>query len=161
MALLETLRTTRTTIATYASYPEAERAVDRLADERFPVEHLTIVGHGLRSRERVVGRTTWGNAIGGGAMQGALVGALFALIFSLFTIDPFIAFGWLLLGGLFYGALAGALVGLLFHAFRNRDRDFISSRGLEAERYELVVDDERLADEATRLLDARAATTRA
>jgi hypothetical protein len=156
MAIPDAFRPSRTTIATYTSYPEAERAVDRLADARFPVEHLTIVGHGLRSREQVVGRSTWGRALGAGALQGALVGALFGLIFSLFTLDPFIAFGWLLVGGLLYGALAGALVGLLFHAFRNRDRDFVSARGLEAERYELVVDDERLADEASRLLDASA-----
>ena len=38
----------RRTVASYDDYPQAERAVDYLSDHGFPVEHVAIVGHGLR-----------------------------------------------------------------------------------------------------------------
>ncbi len=41
---------------------EAERAVDRLSDQGFPVERSAIVGLGLRSVEQVTGRMTAGSA---------------------------------------------------------------------------------------------------
>ena len=45
-------------IARFSSYADAQRAVDYLSDEDFPVEHLTIVGSDLRQVERVTGRLT-------------------------------------------------------------------------------------------------------
>ena len=44
------------TIARYATYLEAQRAVDYLSDNAFPVQAVTIVGTGLRMVERVTGR---------------------------------------------------------------------------------------------------------
>src|SRR5262249_32542106 len=41
------------TVASYSSYEEAQAAVDRLSDEKFPVQNLDIVGSGLRLVERV------------------------------------------------------------------------------------------------------------
>ena len=52
------LTITRRTIATVSSYEAAERAVDHLSDQGFPVEHVTIVGTGLRFVEQVSGRLT-------------------------------------------------------------------------------------------------------
>jgi hypothetical protein len=43
----------RRVIATYPDYAGAERAVDWLSDQRFAVEHVAIVGKGLRSVEQV------------------------------------------------------------------------------------------------------------
>ena len=34
----------RVNVATYATYPEAQRAVDYLSDQKFPVERTAIVG---------------------------------------------------------------------------------------------------------------------
>ena len=68
----------RRTIATYSSYEEAERAVDSLSDQKFPVERVAIVGTGLRSVEQVVGRATTGRAALTGAGQGALIGLFIA-----------------------------------------------------------------------------------
>jgi hypothetical protein len=47
------------TIGTYDTYREAQRAVDYLSDEKFPVEHTTIVGNNLRQVEKITGRLTW------------------------------------------------------------------------------------------------------
>ena len=140
------------TVATFDEYAEAQRAVDRLSDQRFPVERTAIVGHGLRYVEQVAGRMTTGRAALLGAVQGAWLGLLFALLVSLFfTVDPDPAIFLLLLYGLVVGALAGALIGALVHAANRGRRDFTSVAGMTAERYELVVDDE-LADRAAEIL---------
>jgi len=53
---------TRRTIGVYPTYAEAERAVDRLADAKFPVERVAIVGTGIRWVEQVTGRMSYGKA---------------------------------------------------------------------------------------------------
>ncbi|MGZ5411355.1 MAG: general stress protein [Solirubrobacterales bacterium] len=55
------------TIASYSSYGAAERAVDWLSDQGYAVEHVAIVGKGLRSVEQVTSRMSGGRA--------ALIGA--------------------------------------------------------------------------------------
>jgi hypothetical protein len=131
----------RVTVASYGTYAEAERAVDYLSDNDFPVERAAIVGTGLRTVEQIAGRLTTGRAALIGAGQGALIGLLFALLLGLFfTVDE--AFIGVLLYGLIVGALFGAAFAALFQAMQGGRRDFASVRGMEAERYELQVDHE-------------------
>ncbi len=142
----------RRTIVSFDDYADAQRAVDRLSDEGFPVERVTIVGTGLRYVEQVTGRLTTGRAALIGATQGAALGALFGLVFGLiFTIDPDPAILLLVLYGLVAGAIAGALLGAITHAATGGTRDFASVAGMRADRYEVVVDDD-LADRAASIL---------
>ena len=142
----------RRTIASFDDYADAQRAVDRLSDEGFPVERVTIVGTGLRYVEQVTGRMTTGRATLMGATQGAALGALFGLVFGLiFTIDPNPALPLLVLYGLAVGAIAGALLGAITHAATGGTRDFASVAGMQANRYEVVVDDD-LTDRAASIL---------
>ena len=46
-------------IGSYPTYAEAQRAVDYLSDQEFPVQQVTIVGVDLMQVERVTGRLTW------------------------------------------------------------------------------------------------------
>ena len=46
------------TVARFDDYSSAQRAVDWLSDDGFPVEQLDIVGSDLRLVERVTGRLT-------------------------------------------------------------------------------------------------------
>ena len=46
----------RRTIASYPTYQEAERAVDHLSDQGFPVERVAIIGQDVRLVEQVTGR---------------------------------------------------------------------------------------------------------
>jgi heat induced stress protein YflT len=142
----------RRTVASYATYQEAERAVDHLADERFPVERVSIVGRGLEFVEQVTGRMGYREAALRGAVSGALVGALVGWLFGLFDwFDPLLAAAWLAFQGLWFGALVGAFIGLGLHALMRGRRDFVSVAGMRAEGYEVVADDE-VAEEAARLL---------
>lgn len=160
MAATDGLKTakagSRRTIASYSTYAEAERAVDWLADHGFAVEHAAIVGTGLRSVEQVAGRMTQGRAATIGAAQGALLGALFALLFGIFFDGP--DFAELLLFSLALGGLFGALWSVLFqHADSGGKRDFVSAASIEADRYEVQVD-EGAADEAMEVLGGISAT---
>jgi heat induced stress protein YflT len=142
---------TRRTVATYSSYRDAERAVDWLSDQGFPVERVAIVGSGLRSVEQVGGRMTTARAALTGAGQGVLIGLLFALLFGIFFTGP--EFLGLVLYAVIGGAIFGAILGAIAHGAQGGGRDFTSVRGLEADRYEVQVD-EASADEAERLLNA-------
>jgi hypothetical protein len=142
----------RRTIASYPTYMEAERAVDYLADNRFPVERVSIVGRDLHFVEQVTGRMGYREAALRGAISGAFVGVLVGWLFGIFDwFEPLLAAAWLAFQGLWFGAVVGALVGLGLHALMRGRRDFSSVAGMKADRYEVLVDDE-VADEAARLL---------
>ena len=142
---------TRRSVASAGDYREAERAVDWLSDQGFPVHRVSIVGTGLRYVERVSGRLTVGRAALGGLAQGAWIGLFFALLFSLFFDLSSGGF----FGLLAYGVVTGAVFGALWRAslqwlMRGR-RDFASVAQTRADHYEVQVD-AGAADEAEGLI---------
>jgi hypothetical protein len=146
------VRSSRRTVASFDRYPAAERAVDYLSDQKFPVERVSIVGRDLKMVEQVIGRMTSLRATLSGAASGALVGLLIGWLFTVFNwTDAVVARGWLILDGLWFGAVVGAMFGLIAHLLTGGRRDFASVGGLQAEHYDLLVDEE-VADEAERLL---------
>jgi len=124
------------TVASYDSYEQAQNAVDRLSDERFPVEELDIVGSGLHSVERVTGRLTKARAAAAGAASGAWFGLFIGLLVGLFTRGP--AWAGLIIGGVLIGAAWGAIFGFAGHAATRGRRDFSSARTLTATRYDII-----------------------
>lgn len=46
----------RRAVASFSTYAEAERAVDHLSDQQFPVERVSIVARDLKLVEQVTGR---------------------------------------------------------------------------------------------------------
>src|SRR4051812_5893338 len=123
------------TVASYEDYAAAQRAVDRLSDDGFPVEHLDIIGSDLRLVERVTGRLTKGRAAAAGAASGAWFGLLMGLLLGIFSSSSW--FGLLIVGALI-GAVWGAVFGFLGHAATRGARDFASARTIVALRYDLV-----------------------
>jgi uncharacterized membrane protein len=147
-------RSPRRTIATFDSYADAQRVVDHLSDGGFPVDRVTIVGRDLKFVERVVGRMTTGRAALNGALNGAMIGALLGLLAGLiFTIDPNPVLPLLVLYGIVSGAILGALLGAALHAMTGGQRDFASVSALDADRFDVQVDDD-VADRAAELLRA-------
>ena len=145
-------RRARRAIATTNDYAAAERIVDTLSDQGFPVERVAIVGHDLQVVEQVVGRMTWGRAALNGALSGALPGALVGWIFGLFSwVDPLVAAARLALYGVVIGAVLGAIAGLILYGLQRGRRDFASVPLMHPTRYEVVVDPE-VADQALQLL---------
>ena len=125
------------TVATFDSYEKAQRAVDYLSDNGFPVENTQIVGSDLHLVEQVTGRVTTASATLAGAGSGAWFGLFIGLLVGLFTTGP----EWLglVLGGLLIGAVWGAVFGFFAHYATRGRRDFSSNRALVAERYEIAV----------------------
>jgi hypothetical protein len=127
------------TVASYDDYLEAQRAVDRLSDDGFPVEHLDIVGSDLRLVERVTGRLTKGRAAAAGAASGAWTGLLVGLLLGLFINHV----SWLgvVLTAIALGAVWGAVLGFAAHAATRGARDFSSIRSFVASRYDIIARD--------------------
>ena len=99
-------------VGSYENYQQAQRAVDFLSDEKFPVENVTIIGSDLRMVERVTGRLSWGRAIGAGAASGAWFGLFVGLLLGIFATDGSDWIGSVLSGlliGLVFGAVFGAV----------------------------------------------------
>ena len=78
-------------VGSYEKYEEAQRAVDHLADNDFPVADVTIVGVDLMLVERVIGRLTWGRVLVTGAASGAWLGLFVGVVLSLFSPNGSIA----------------------------------------------------------------------
>ena len=134
-------------IGRYATYSEAQRAVDFLSDEHFPVQNVTIVGNGLQMVERVTGRLTYGRAAGAGAASGAWFGLLIGLMLSVFGGGGSGA----LLTGVLVGAGFGMLFGVISYALTGGRRDFTSSSQIVASEY-LVLCLPQMAGQAREVL---------
>jgi hypothetical protein len=122
-------------IGSYDTYQAAQRAVDHLADNNFPVQGVTIVGVEPMLVERVDGRLTWSRVLGAGAASGAWLGLFIGLLLSLFTTGA----GPLpILVGLVSGVGFGlASVALKYGATKGQ-RDFVSHSQLVARRYDVL-----------------------
>ncbi len=122
------------TIARYATYLEAQRAVDYLSDQAFPVQAVTIVGTGLRMVERVTGRLTYSIVAVRSVLSGAYFGALVGLFLNLFTT----ASGSVILAGALFGAGFSVIFGLIAYSLTGGRRDFSSVSQVVATEYEVL-----------------------
>ena len=149
---METRASPRVVLGTFTSYKEAQKVVDYLADRRFPIKRVTIVGRDLEFVEQPTGRFGYPEAATRGSLTGGVLGALIGWIFGLFNwVDPLVSGLGLALYGLVLGSVWGAVSGALMHLFSRGRRDFTSVTGMRAKRYEVLVDAE-VADEAARAL---------
>jgi hypothetical protein len=133
-------------IASYATYLEAQKAVDFLSDNKFPVEHVTIVGTDLRMVERVMGRLTYGRVALAGLASGAWFGLFVGLLLYMFNSG-----GGLMLAAIGLGAGFGLLFSVLSYSLTGGKRDFTSSSQIVASSYALLCTPEHAGD-ARRLL---------
>jgi heat induced stress protein YflT len=141
----------RVVLASYSRYADAQAAVDRLSDARFPVEQVSIVGRDLRLVETVTGRLDRGRAALGGLASGAWFGLLVGLFVAIFVADDTASWLALVLWGLLFGALAGMVFSLVAYAATGGRRDFVSVSSLLAAQYDVMVD-ARAAEDARRVL---------
>ena len=135
-------------LAVYDDYAAAQKAVDFLADNTFPVEQCMIVGTDLKRIERITGRLTTGKVGMGGLLTGMWLGLFVGLIFTLFTEeDVFVT----IISTMLFGALFGVIWALVGYAMTRGQRDFSSVTQVVATRYEVLVE-HKVAAQARELL---------
>ncbi|MFI6095213.1 general stress protein [Lentzea sp. NPDC051213] len=122
-------------IGSYGTYEEAQRAVDHLADNDFPVADVTIVGVDAMIVERVTGRLTWGRVLGAGAASGAWFGLFVGLLLGLFSTGGALV---PIITGLVMGTIFGLTSAAIRYSGQRGRRDFASTTQLVAGRYDVL-----------------------
>ncbi|HET7306156.1 MAG TPA: general stress protein [Segeticoccus sp.] len=137
-------------LGVFDKYDDAQKAVDYLSDNEFPVQNCMIVGTDLRQVERVTGRLTRGRVALGGALSGVWLGLFVGLIFALFSSGKE---SWIatVLSTVVFGAVFGLIWALIGYAATQGRRDFTSVSQVVATKYELLVE-HRHAQRARELL---------
>ncbi|BCW72158.1 general stress protein [Arthrobacter sp. NicSoilB8] len=135
-------------VGSYNSYLDAQKAVDYLADQQFPVQMVSIVGNDLKMVERVTGRLTYPRVALSGALSGMWFGLFVGVMLSFFSTTPgyFSIVTSVLMGAAFF-----MLFGIVTYAMQRGKRDFTSTSQVLATNYDVVVSFEA-AGEARRLL---------
>lgn len=126
------------TVGVYDTYDEAQKIIDFLADSKFPVENLAIVGTELRSVERVLGRRTWRTVLGGGLQNGVTTGLLVAML--MWFLQPEANILLLLPYALGMGLLIGMIIAVFAHLMTRGRRDFTSVTQTVATKYEILAE---------------------
>lgn len=136
------------TIGRYTSYLDAQKAVDYLADNKFAVQKVAIIGSELKMVERVTGRLSYPRVALSSAATGAWFGLFVGLILSLFGGSEMAS---TILSSIALGAIFWLLFGVITYAFQRGKRDFTSTSQVVASSYDIIVEPS-LANEARRML---------
>ena len=129
-------------LGVYEEYAAAQKAVDFLSDQEFPVQNCMIVGTDLKQVERITGRITTNKVALGGALSGLWLGIFVGILFALFDSNS--GFVTVVTTALF-GVLFGLIWALVGYAATRGQRDFSSVRVVVATRYEVLVEHKLLA----------------
>ena len=124
------------TVGRYTAYLDAQKAVDYLADNKFPVQMVSIIGNELKSVERVTGRLSYPKVALSSAATGAWFGLFVGLAVMLFAGGG----GYIsLLPSMALGAVFWLLFGVLAYALQRGRRDFTSISQVVATSYDVIV----------------------
>ena len=124
-------------LAVYDDYASAQKAVDFLSDQEFPVENCMIVGTELKQVERITGRLTNGKVALGGAASGLWLGIFIGVIFAIFDSGSGLA---TIITTALFGVVFGVVWALVGYRATRGQRDFSSVRVVVATRYEVLVE---------------------
>jgi hypothetical protein len=136
-------------VGVYGTYDEAQHVVDFLADARFPVENLCIVGTDLKSIERVLGRRSWGTVVGAGVQSGLSTALMITLL--MWVVMPAANILLLFVYALAIGILIGIVFAVLGYWMSQGKRDFRSVSQTIATKYEVLAE-HKVAGQARELI---------
>ncbi len=136
-------------LAVYDDYAAAQKTVDFLSDEEFPVENCLIVGTDLKRIEKITGRLTNSRVALGGAASGAWLGLFIGLILTFFSNEGNAIVT--IVSTMLFGAAFGIVWALLGYAATRGQRDFGSITQVVATRYEVLVE-HKVAAQAREIL---------
>ncbi|MCC9195921.1 ECF transporter S component [Arthrobacter sp. zg-Y820] len=136
------------TVGRYTAYLDAQKAVDYLADSKFPVQMVSIIGNELKSVERVTGSLSYPKVALSSAATGAWFGLFVGLALMLFAGgESYLS----LIPSMALGAAFWLLFGVLAYAMQRGRRDFTSISQVVATSYDVIVAPQA-ANDARRLL---------
>ncbi len=136
------------TVGRYTAYLDAQKAVDYLADSKFPVQMVSIIGSELKSVERVTGRLSYPRVALSSMATGAWFGLFVGLALMLFAGgESYVS----LIPSMALGAVFWLLFGVLAYALQRGRRDFTSTSQVIATSYDVIVAPQA-ANDARRLL---------
>lgn len=105
----------QSSVGVYETLAQAEAAVRKLDQGRFPITQVSIVAQNLQTEKEVHGFITAGDVAKQGAGTGAWFGGLFGLLMGgAFLVVP--GFGPLVVAGSLAAALLGSVEGAVFGA---------------------------------------------
>ncbi|MDJ0355619.1 general stress protein [Paenarthrobacter sp. PH39-S1] len=140
------------TVGSYTSYLDAQKAVDYLADQKFPVQQVSIVGNDLKMVERVTGKLSYPRVALSGALTGAWFGLFVGVLLSFFASSSATGGGYFsMMTSILMGAAFWMLFGIASYAMQRGKRDFTSTSQVLASSYDVIVGVE-VSSEARRLL---------
>ena len=142
-------------LGTFEKYEDAQKSVDFLADQKFPVENLAIVGTDLKLVERVTGRKHWGTVLRQSVMTGISTGLLVGILLAIFAQPD--QFWQMLAVALGIAIVINLLFGALTYAMSGGKRDFSSIRTTIPNRYEILCEHKVVA-QARELLQSMPGT---
>lgn len=122
----------------YTSYLDAQKLVDYLADNNFPVSAVTIVGNDVRTVERVTAKLSYPKVALAGAAQGGMMGLFVGLLLSLFGGTG--SGLYQILSAIGLGMAIWMIAGVVSYSTRRGKRDFASSSKFVATSFDVVVD---------------------
>src|SRR5690348_9994062 len=130
-------------LGVFDKYADAQKAVDFLSDNEFPVQNVLIVGTELKQVERVTGRLTWGRVLTAGAGSGLWFGLFVGIVLTAFSDGS----------GAVATILGCALIGIVFsvafaaigYGATRGQRDFSPVQKVVATKYEVLVEHKFLA----------------
>lgn len=129
-------------------YEQAQKAVDFLSDNEFPVQNCLIVGTELKQVERVTGRLTTSKVALGGLISGVWMGLFVGLVVSLFGTGGTFA---IIASTMLFGAVFGLVWAMAGYAATRGQRDFTSVSQVVATRYEVLVE-HKFAEQGRQIL---------
>ena len=136
-------------VGIFNSYADAQKAVDYLADEKFAVQNLAIVGTDLKSVERVLGRRSWRTELSSGVSSGVSTGLIVGIIMLIFTRPASVLV--LILSCLALGVAIGLAFAAAGYAMTRGKRDFTSVTQTVATKYEVLCE-HKVAAQAREML---------
>ena len=136
-------------VGIFNSYADAQKAVDYLADEKFAVQNLAIVGTDLKSVERVLGRRSWRTVLSSGVSSGVSTGLIVGIIMLIFTRPASVLV--LILSCLALGVAIGLAFAAAGYAMTKGKRDFTSVTQTVATKYEVLCE-HKVAAQAREML---------
>ncbi len=125
----------------YTSYLDAQKLVDYLADNDFPVASVSIVGNDVRTVERVTAKLSYPKVALAGAAQGGMMGLFVGLLLSLFGGGGNGLYQ--ILSSIGLGMAIWMVAGVVSYSTRRGKRDFASSSQFVATSFDVVVDFEQ------------------